>query len=253
MKTVRDTWLLFERSMSLTVRNPVWVVIGLVQPLYFLVLFGPLLQPLAGAPGFPPGNALNVFVPGLLIQLGLFGTGFVGFGLIAELRYGVVERLRVTPVSRLALLLGRALRDVVVLLVQAVLLIVCAVPFGLHPNVLGVAVMLGLMILLGLLAVSISYALALWLRNEDALAPLLNTVTLPVLLLSGVLLPLSLAPGWLRAVATLNPLSHAVDAARALFNEQLGDPSIPRALAILGALALVALVVASRSFNRAAA
>ena len=74
MKTVRDTWLLFERSMSLTVRNPVWVVIGLVQPLYFLVLFGPLLEPLAGAPGFPPGNALNVFVPGLLIQLGLFGA-----------------------------------------------------------------------------------------------------------------------------------------------------------------------------------
>src|SRR3954449_1007259 len=130
MKTLRDTWLLFERSVSLTVRNPVWVVIGLVQPLYFLVLFGPLLEPLprpprrpppppphhplyflvlfgplleplAGAPGFPPGPPLNVFVPGLLIQLGLFGAGFVGFGLIAEVRYGVIERLRVTPVSRL--------------------------------------------------------------------------------------------------------------------------------------------------------
>ena len=53
MKTLRDTWLLFERSVSLTVRNPVWVVIGLVQPLYFLVLFGPLLEPLAGAPRLP--------------------------------------------------------------------------------------------------------------------------------------------------------------------------------------------------------
>src|SRR5919202_4043634 len=207
MKTLRDTWLLFERSVTLTVRDPVWVIIGIVQPLYFLVLFGPLLEPLAGAPGFPPGHPLNVFVPGLLIQLGLFGSGFVGFGLIAELRCGVIERLRVTPGSRPALLLGRALRDVVVLLVQAVLLIACAVPFGLHPNALGVAVMLGLLVLLGLLMVSISYALALWLRDEDALAPLMNTVTLPVLLLSGVLLPLSLAPGWLRVLATLNPIS----------------------------------------------
>ena len=51
----------------------------------------------------------------------------------------------------------------------------------------------------------------------------------------------------------MNPLSHAVEAARALFNQQFGDPSIPRALAILGALAIGALVVASRSFNRAAA
>jgi ABC-2 type transport system permease protein len=101
--------------------------------------------------------------------------------------------------------------------------------------------------------VSVSYTLALWLRNEDALAPLLNTVTLPLLLLSGVLLPLSLAPGWLQAAALLNPLSHAVEAARALFNQQLGDPSIPRALAILGVLAFAALAIASRSFNRAAA
>jgi ABC-2 type transport system permease protein len=253
MKTLRDTWLLFERSMSLTVRNPVWVVIGIAQPLYFLVLFGPLLEPLAGAPGFPPGPPLNVFVPGLLIQLGLFGAGFVGFGLIAEVRNGVIERLRVTPVSRLALLLGRALRDVVVLVVQAILLVACAVPFGLRPNLVGLVVMLGLLVLLGLLMVSVSYTLALWLRNEDALAPLLNTVTLPLLLLSGVLLPLSLAPGWLQAAALLNPLSHAVEAARALFNQQLGDPSIPRALAILGVLAFAARALASRSFNRAAA
>ena len=173
-------------------------------------------------------------MPGLLIQLGLFGAGFVGFGLIAEVRYGVIERLRVTPVSRLALLLGRALRDVVVLLIQAVLLVACAIPFGLHVNLVGLAVMLGLLVLLGLLMVSVSYALALWLGNEDSLAPLLNTITLPLLLLSAVLLPLSLAPGWLQVAALLNPLSHAVEAARALFNQQLTDPSIPRALAILG-------------------
>src|SRR5262249_60095946 len=83
-----------------------------------------------------------------------------------------------------------------------------------------------------------------------AVAPLLNTVTLPLLLLSGVLLPLSLAPGWLRAIAAVNPLSYTVDAARALFNEHLGDPSIPLALLILAVLAVVALVGASRSFSR---
>jgi len=254
MKTIRDTWLIFERSVQLTLRNPAWLLIGVIQPLFFLALFGPLLQPLAGAPGFPTGSSpMNIFVPGLLIQLGLFGTAFVGFGLIAEVRYGVIERLRVTPISRLALLLGRALRDTVVLLVQAVLLVLCAIPFGLQVNILGLLVVLGLLVLLGLLFVSISYTLALWLRSEDALAPLLNTVTLPLLLLSGVLLPLSLAPGWLRAIAAVNPLSYTVDAARALFNEHLGDPSIPLALLILAVLAVVALVGASRSFSRSTA
>lgn len=252
MKTLRDTWLLFQRSLDLTLHNPVWVVVGVIQPLFFLALFGPLLKPLAGRPGFPGGNAFNVFVPGLLIQLGLFGTMFVGFGLIAEVRYGVIERLRVTPVSRLALLLGRTLRDILVLLVQSLILIIVAVPFGLHINLLGLAVVLGLLVLLGLLMAPVSYTLGLWLRSEDALAPLLNTVTMPLLLLSGVLLPMSLAPGWLQTISKLNPLSYTVNAARALFNGNLSDASVPQALVILGVLVVIGLVTAYRSFSTAA-
>jgi len=42
-------------------------------------------------PGFPPGNSYSFFVPGLLIQLGLFGAAFVGFTIIADWRYGVIE------------------------------------------------------------------------------------------------------------------------------------------------------------------
>src|SRR5688500_761404 len=131
MKHLRDTWLLFERSVRETLRNPVWVVVGLAQPIFFLVLFAPLLKSVDEVSAFPSGGALNVFTPGLLVQLGLFSTAFVGFGLIAELRAGVVERLRVTPVSRLALLLGRSLRDVAILLIQSLLLVVLAIPFGL--------------------------------------------------------------------------------------------------------------------------
>src|SRR3954454_14331628 len=111
METVRDTLLIFRRQLRLTLRNPVWVVIGLIQPFLYLAFFGPLLKNVAGAPGFPEGSAWQVFVPGLLVQLGLFGTALVGFGIIAEYRAGVIERMRVTPVSRLALLLGRVLRD----------------------------------------------------------------------------------------------------------------------------------------------
>src|SRR4051794_12386508 len=104
-KTVRDTYLVYQRALGQTLRNPVWVAVGLTQPLFFLLLFGPLLKPLAHAPGFPDVGAFNVFVPGLLFQLVLFGTAFAGFNLIAEVRAGVIERLQVTPISRTALLL----------------------------------------------------------------------------------------------------------------------------------------------------
>ena len=100
MHLIGDTWLVFRRYFGIFLHNPVWVVIGVVQPTLYLVLFAPLLKSIAAGPGFPTGGAYNVFVPGLLIQLGLFGASGVGFSLIAELRYGVVERMRVTPVSR---------------------------------------------------------------------------------------------------------------------------------------------------------
>jgi ABC-2 type transport system permease protein len=253
MKILRDTWLVFRRHMAITLRNPAWVVIGLVQPVLYLVLFAPLLKSVAAVRGFPAGGAYNVFVPGLLIQLGLFGAAFVGFSLIAELRVGVVERLRVTPVSRVALLLGRALRDVVSLLVTSLLLVLLSLPFGLALHPLGLAVMLALQALIGLLFASLSYAAALWLQSEDSFAPLLTTVTLPLLLLSGVLLPLSLAPDWLRAVAAANPLSYAVDAARAIFNDHLGDPSVARGVVVVAVLAAAAVAIASRAISRTAA
>jgi ABC-2 type transport system permease protein len=253
MSLARDTWLVFERYVSIFLGNPVWVIIGVIQPVLYLLLFAPLLEPLSHTPGFPAGGAYNVFVPGLLIQLGLFGASGVGFGLIAELRSGVIERLRVTPVSRFALLLGRTLRDILIMVVQALVLIVLALPFGLSIHPVGVVLMLALLALLGLMMTPISYALALKLGDEDSFAPLIFTATLPLLLLSGVLLPMSFAPDWLRAIAAANPLAYAVDASRAIFNNHLGDPSIGIAVAITAVLAAIAVSLAARAFGRAVA
>jgi len=130
MRFLTETWLVFVCAMRLSLRNKVWLIIGLTQPLLYLALFGPLLKRIAGMPGFPHGNSWQVFTPGLLVQLGIFGALFVGFGLIAEVRDGVIERIRVTPASRMALLAGRVLRDAVVLLVQSTVLLAAAYAFG---------------------------------------------------------------------------------------------------------------------------
>ncbi len=253
MKTLRDTWLIFERSVYLTLRSPVWLFIGLMQPILYLVFFGPLLEKVVQAPGFPQGGAFNVFVPGLLIQIAMFGGSFVGFGLIAELRAGVIERMRVTPISRVAMLLGRSLRDVLFLLCQAVILIVIAVPFGLRLDGPAIALTLGLLALIGLALAPFSYTLGLVTKSEDALAPAINTIIFPILLLSGILLPMSLAPQWLQTLATFNPFSHAVDAARALFNGQPGNPEVVIGTVLMGGLAVLMLVLAGRAFGRATA
>ncbi|HJX68093.1 MAG TPA: ABC transporter permease [Candidatus Limnocylindrales bacterium] len=252
MKTIRDTWLIYQRSLTLSLRNPIWVAFGIIQPVLYLLLFGPLLNNIAKMPGFPPGGAFNVFVPGMLVMTALFSSGYVGFGLIDEMREGVVERMRVTPMSRVAMLVGRSLRDVTLLLAQAAVLVLLAIPFGLEINPGGVAVAFGLLALIGLMMSPVSYILALTLKSEDALAPVVNGVTVPLLLLSGVMLPMSFAPDWLQTVARFNPLYHAVAAIRALFNASYGDSEIVFGVALLAILAMATISLGARTFSRAA-
>lgn len=252
MKTVRDTCLVFAYSLRTTLRNPVWVVIGIIQPIVWLLLFAPLLNGIAIGPEFPPGGALTVFTPGVLILIALFGTLFVGFGLIAEIRAGVIERLSVTTASRLALVLGRVLRDVVVLLAQSALLLGVAWLMGMRASLPGMAVALVLVALIGVMSASCSYALALILKDENSFAPTINFFTLPLLLLSGIVLPLTLAPEWMRAIASVNPFAYAVEAARELFTGTAESASVVSAFVVVGVLSLLALFWAVRVFRRGA-
>ncbi len=246
---LRDSLLIYRRQMRLSLRNPVWVVVGLVQPILYLALFGPLLTPLAGMPGFPPGDAWQVFVPGLLVQLGLFGAAFGGFAIIAEWRLGVIERLRVTPTSRSALLLGHVLRDLTVLLVQSVLLVLVGTAFGLRAPLPGVLLGLVFMLLLALSLASLSYAAGLWTKSEDAFAPLVNSVTVPLLLLSGILLPMSLAPAWLDLVSRATPLRYIVEAMRQVFLGHYATPEVAAGAAVAVVMAVVCVLVGTRTFQ----
>ena len=217
MKLLRGIQLMFIRNMRQTLRSPIFVFVSLFQPLLYLFLFMPLLNGLGGVPGLPAGKTVQIFIPGLLVMMALFGSAFVGFNLIDDIRSGVIERFLVTPVSRSAILLGRVLRDALVLLTQCVLITLVAIPLGLSVNVGGFLLSLVLYAMVSITMASMSYSFALIYRIEDPLAPTLNTITLPLSLLSGIMLPLALAPLWLQDLAKVNPFSYAVNASRALF------------------------------------
>ena len=99
MKATRDTALLMQRSIVQLLRNPIWLIVGFSTPILYLALFTPLLNHLAGAPGLPHGNVMEIFLPGILALLAYAsGTG-PGFSTLFELRAGVIERFRVTPAT----------------------------------------------------------------------------------------------------------------------------------------------------------
>jgi len=218
MTFLRESTIVFRRQIRMNLRNPAWVLIGLMQPVLYLLLFGPLLKPVAAQFGY--SNSYTFFVPGLLVQLGIFGAFFAGFSLIGEWRDGVIEAERVTPASRTALLMGRLWRDVLQLFVQALILVGLGYLIGMEAPLGGAVLGIALTLLLGAACAASSNALALTTKSEDVMAPVINMVMMPVLLLSGILLPMTLGPEWLQKVSNLMPTKHVVDAVR---NSFLGD------------------------------
>jgi ABC-2 type transport system permease protein len=247
-----ETWVVFQRAMRQLLRNPVWVFFGLTQPILYLVLFGPLLKNVNG--GGLGGNASwAIFVPGLLMQLVVFTGGFAGFGIIQELREGVIERQRVTPASRVALVLGRSMCQTITAGAQSLLLCVAAIPFGLHASVGGVAIALVVVMFLTAGISSASFALGLILKDEDSFAPMMQGVTLPLMLLSGVFLPMALAPDWLRHLSQVNPLTHSLDALRDLFHGSFTTSDVAWGTSASVAVAGLLLWWGSRAFAKSSA
>ncbi|GGO73594.1 ABC transporter permease [Nocardioides deserti] len=211
---LRETSIVFNRQLRMNLRNPAWVIIGMLQPVLYLLLFGPLLEPVIGQLGV---NQYTWFVPGMLVQLGIFGAFFAGFSLIGEWREGVIEAERVTPASRSALLMGRLGRDLLQLLVQALILVALGLVMGMDWNPGGILLGIVLTILLGGACAAASNAFALTVKSEDVMAPVINLVMMPVLLLSGILLPMSFGAAWLDTLADFMPIRHVVDAVRGAF------------------------------------
>src|SRR3954471_12398901 len=149
MTFVRESSIVFRRQIRMNLRNPAWVLIGILQPVLYLLLFGPLLKPLVAQFDTGTTNAYTFLVPGLLVQLGIFGAFFAGFSLIGEWREGVIEAERVTPASRTALLVGRLYRDLLQLLVQALILIGLGYALGMDAPVGGIVIGTLLTLLIG--------------------------------------------------------------------------------------------------------
>jgi len=198
MKTLYDVRAVFTREMLVVIRDPFSLIFSLLQPLVFLGLFGPLLAGAVGGAAFG-GDSLQWFLPGVLVMISLFGTSMTGSNLLYEMQTGSYERTLVTPLGRSSLLIGRALKELAPLVAQAALVCVIAIPFGftLHPG----QAIVGLLIL-GVFGVglgALSYTLAIASRKKEWMFwAVQQALIFPLLILSGMMLPLETGPSWMR-------------------------------------------------------
>ncbi len=199
----------------------------------------------------PPPILLGVETRGRLVQEQDRLSG--PFGTIFELQSGVIERFRVTPASRFAILMGPLLSGMVMMFVFDIVVVAAATGFGFALNWGGLAVLVVLLALLMITMSAFSVATALVTKDISSFAAIINGLNLPVLLLAGVLLPISLGPTWMQVLAHVNPLYYAVEAARALTAGAYANPAVWQAFAVLVPLCLVVVTWATGVFRRAVA
>jgi ABC-2 type transport system permease protein len=242
-----DTLLVMGRELRPILRSPFSLLFALVQPLVFLGLFGPLLPQVSG---FEDGSSLQWFVPGIIVMSALFACSTTGSNLQLEMQTGSHERMLVTPLSRQSLLSGRAIKEIVPVVGQAALIVAVVIPFGFDLHLAGVGLGLAMIAVFGVGLGALSYALAVVSKGEDWIFwTVQQTLLFPLLLLSGILLPIDSAPGWMQTLSDLNPLTYVVRAERALFAGDLANSSVTAGFVAAALVALVGLAVGVRTIR----
>jgi ABC-2 type transport system permease protein len=249
----RDVRIVMGRELRPVLHDPFSVVFGMVQPLVFLGLFGPLLVGSLGGTETIGGSVWQWFVPAILVMTTLFGTTTTGANLLFEFQTGAHERMLVTPLARSALLIGRSLKEMVPLAAQAAIIVAVMIPFGFRLHLGGALVGLVLLTLFGIGIGALSYALAIAVRKQDWMFWVVQqTLVFPLMILSGMLLPLDTGPAWMRVAARFDPLAYLVDAERELFAGTIATPTVAAGFLAGAVTAALGLLVGIRTMLRSA-
>jgi ABC-2 type transport system permease protein len=242
------------RSVRALLRQPIFLVITLIQPMIWLLLFGKLFGSVVRIPGFDSGSDasfLEYLTPGVIAMTALFSAMWAGTVYIDDMQRGVMDRLLASPVRRGAIMNGTLVYQSITSIVQTVIVLVVAWLAGARfaGGVTGVVVTLVAACLLTVICAALSNAIALMARQQEALIGISQFLSLPMTFLSSAIMDPSLAPHWIQVCAKYNPLDWAVVASRETL---LGNPDWsmvwPR-LAALAALGLVMGMLATRTFS----
>lgn len=244
---------LTRRSVTAFLRQPIFVFVTLVQPMFWLLLFGKLFQSVVQIPGFAAdgGSFMAYLTPGVVMMTALFSAMWAGTVYIDDMNRGMMDRLLASPVRRGALVNGTLAYQSSTSLIQTAVVLVVGFAAGarFHGGVVGIVITLVAAILLTVVCAALSNTIALMARQQEALIGISQFLSLPATFLSSAVMDLSLAPHWMQVVARYNPLDWAVVASRQTL---LGSPDWgavwPRLLA-LAVLAVLMAAVATRAFR----
>ncbi|ACV10684.1 ABC-2 type transporter [Halorhabdus utahensis DSM 12940] len=213
-----DVWTNFMRWNINAIRNPFVVVSSLLQPIIFLVLFTQVFGNIAGGALQTGINYETYLLPAIAVQISLVVASSSGIGLVDDIESGVFQKTLVTPMNRVAVFLGKTLSELIRIVVQVTIILVLGVVLGaeIATGIPGAVAIIGIAILFSLWFLAFSNTVALITRDQESTIIAANMVQLPLLFVSSAFLPVSSMRPWIQTVATYNPITYGVDAARAI-------------------------------------
>lgn len=252
MKAIRATWQVCLRGMRVLMRQPAYLMMTLIQPIIWLLLFGALFKAVTQIPGFHGSSYIDFLTPGVVVMLAVFSAGWTGMGLIEDIGSGVMDRMLVSPAWRGAINAGNVIYASINVAIQTVVIVLLALALGAHykGGVGGVLLLLVVAALLGACFASLSNGVAVLSRERETLIGAVTFVQLPLTFLSAALMQQSLLPGWIRTVSRFNPVNWAVVAARSAAMEKIDWGLVGLRIGLLAALALLCAWFAIWAFRR---
>jgi ABC-2 type transport system permease protein len=216
-----DVWVNFKRWNRKAVRNPFVLVVSLVQPIIFLVLFTEVFGNVAAGAIQRGGLEIGYetyLVPAIAIQVSLAAAATSGVGLVNDIENGMFEKVLVTPMNRTAVFVGKTSAELVRIVFQIGVILGLGVVLGasIETGLLGALGVAAVGVLFSLWFVALSNTIAVLTRDQESTIIGANLLQFPLLFVSSAFLPLESLPGWIRTVARFNPVTYGADAARAI-------------------------------------
>jgi len=249
-----DTAAITDAELRKVRHDPYELIQRAVQPVLWLLIFGEVM---AATRAIPTGSLpyMDFLAPGILAQSALFSAIFYGITVVWERDLGIVQRYLVSPASRTSLVAGKALAAGLRALTQAAVVYLFAVLLGVHVifDVFRIAGV-GLAVILGSGAFAMfSLSIASLIKNRDRVMGFGQLMTMPLFFASSAIYPVALMPGWLQAIALVNPLTYMVSAIRALMVQPDFDlQSVLTDFGVLSIFVFVLLLIAARLYPKVA-
>ncbi len=230
-------------------------VIGtFIQPIFWLLFFG-----LGFSAAFRAGGRTGVFLgldylsylmPGVVLMTIFMGSFMSGISVIWDKEFGYLKVVLVSPASRKASIIGRSLGDATIAIIQGLVILFFGYLIVPTINLLNLIPFLIVSIIMSLSFASLGIIIATKMQTIEGFQLIINIITMPLLFLSGIFYPVSLAPLWIRVIALANPLTYAVDASRFLLLG-VSEFSFIFDITLLISLSSIFLILAIYQFDKA--